>query len=405
MIDVAIVGGGAAGFFTAINLKENRPDLKVVIYEKSKQVLSKVKVSGGGRCNVTHACFIPKDLTKNYPRGKKELLGPFHTFMTGDTMEWFESRGVPMKIEGDGRIFPESNSSQTIIDCFQKLCSSLDIPVKTGVGISSFVKDDSEVWKLQTKNEVIICKYFVLTPGASKSLWKEVEKLGHTVVDPIPSLFTFNIADARIADIPGLSVSKARCSIEGEKFKTKGPILVTHWGLSGPAILKLSAESARALHLKEYRFKLFVNWMNMDQDEVLELIEDCRADRAKSIVIQRSIDPHIPRRLWEKLVVKSGISPKLKWGDLSKKQINLLLNELCASAFEVNGKSTFKEEFVTCGGVSLREINFKTYESKLHENLFMAGEFIDVDAVTGGFNFQNAWTGGFLISQSISSRL
>jgi len=405
MMDVIVVGGGAAGFFTAINLKEQRPDLKVLILEKSKQVLSKVKISGGGRCNVTHACFIPKDLVRNYPRGKKELLGPFHRFMTGDTMEWFESRGVPLKIEGDGRIFPESNKSESIINCFLDLTRKLDIQVELSVNVQGFSHLEDGTWEIQTKGNTYQSKTLVMVPGASKPLWEQLKGHGHQIVEPIPSLFTFNIKDPRLEGIPGVSVEKGRCKIAGSKTETKGPLLVTHWGLSGPAILKLSAEAARELHEKNYRFTLLVNWLNMDLDEVEDLVENFRENNRKLKLIQRSLDPKIPKRLWERLIEFSQIDLKKRWADLSNKDIKILIQILFACEFKVEGKSTFKDEFVTAGGVSLKEINFKTYESKLLPNLFMAGEFIDVDAVTGGFNFQNAWTGGFIIAQALGSRL
>ncbi|MDA8596684.1 NAD(P)/FAD-dependent oxidoreductase [Flavobacteriaceae bacterium] len=405
MMDVIIVGGGAAGFFTAINLKEQRPDLKVLILEKSKHVLSKVKISGGGRCNVTHACFIPKDLVKNYPRGRKELLGPFHRFMTGDTMEWFETRGVPLKIEWDGRIFPESNKSESIINCFLELTKKLDIQVELSVNIQEFKQVEDGSWMLYAKDKTYTSKALVLVPGASKPLWEQLASHGHNIVAPIPSLFTFNIKDSRLEGIPGVSVEKGRCKIAGSKGGTKGPILVTHWGLSGPAILKLSAESARELHDKNYQFTLLVNWLNMDLDEVEDLVEDFRENNRKMKLIQRSLDSKIPKRLWERLIEFSQIDSKKRWADLSNKDIKMLIQTLFACEFKVDGKSTFKDEFVTAGGVSLKEINFKTYESKLLPNLFMAGEFIDVDAVTGGFNFQNAWTGGFIIAEALGSRL
>ncbi|MGB0838314.1 MAG: NAD(P)/FAD-dependent oxidoreductase [Flavobacteriaceae bacterium] len=405
MIDVIVVGGGAAGFFTAINLKEQRPELNVVILEKSNQLLSKVRISGGGRCNVTHACFIPKDLVKNYPRGQKELLGPFHKFMTGDVMEWFEERGVPLKIEKDNRIFPQANTSQAIIDCFMSLSSKLGIEIRTSTGLKDFRQLENGHWEVDLSEETLVSRALVLCPGPSKPIWKLMEAMDYKIVDPVPSLFTFNITDPRLEEIPGVAVPKARIWVEGSKLKSKGPVLITHWGLSGPGILKLSSLGARFFHEKNYNFKVFINWIGIDRDEVEDLIEDYSYEHRKNTVHQRSIHEHIPKRLWEKLLAYVQIRPGRRWGDLSKKEKQDLENVLFASCFQVTKKSTFKEEFVTAGGLSLKQINFKNFESKLHPRLYMAGEFIDIDAVTGGFNFQNAWTGGYLIAQDLSEKL
>lgn len=397
--DIIIVGGGAAGFFTAINIAEKNKHLKVAILERGKEVLSKVRISGGGRCNVTHACFVPNDLVKFYPRGEKELRGPFHQFCSGDTIEWFENHGVPLKIEEDGRMFPESNSSQTIIDCFTDYVHKLGIQVLTGQSVQSFFQTE-EFWKVETNKETFACKKLIISAGSNPKVWEMLSEHGHTIIPPVPSLFTFNIKDSRIKDLMGLSAF-ASVKVKGSKLSASGPLLITHWGMSGPGILRLSAWGARELADKNYQFALLVNWLNdMDLEEAVEVLKNLKEENAKKTIIKKS-PFEFPNRLWESLVLASGISEETKWADLSKKQLNQLAEQLTNGVFQVNGKSTFKEEFVTAGGVDLKEINFKTMESKLLPNLYLAGEVLNIDAITGGFNFQNAWTGGFIISEAI----
>ena len=397
--DIIIVGGGAAGFFTAINIVEKNPTLKVAILERGSEVLQKVRISGGGRCNVTHACFEPNELVKFYPRGEKELRGPFHQFGAGDTIEWFEKHGVALKIESDGRMFPVSNSSQTIIDCFLEATKKLGIVVLTGQSVQSIFKQEA-FWKIETQSENYLCEKLVLATGSNPKVWEMLQNFGHAVITPVPSLFTFNIKDVRIKELPGVA-AQATVKVKDTKLISSGPLLITHWGMSGPAILKLSAWGARILHDKNYQFIVFVNWLNdADSEEVEKKLKDLKQEHAKKSVSKKS-PFELTNRLWESLVLASGIEAETKWADLSKIQLTNLINQLVNGTFQVNGKSTFKEEFVTAGGIDLKEINFKTMESKLHKNLYFAGEIVNIDAITGGFNFQNAWTSGFIVANTI----
>lgn len=399
---IVIVGGGAAGFFTAITAKENNPDLRVIILEKGKEVLQKVKISGGGRCNVTHACFIPQDLVQFYPRGSKELLGPFHQFMTGDTMEWFETRGVPLKIEDDNRIFPESNSSQSIIDCFQGLVTQLGIEVLCNHGVNAVEKQNDD-WLVQTTKGDFVANQLVVAAGSSKRIWELVASMGHTIVPPVPSLFTFNINDQRLTDLSGTSVSNATVKICNTKLEANGPLLITHWGLSGPAVLKLSAFGARLLAEKNYEYEVEVNWLSQGTQQVINELQSIKRENSKKQIALRSPFPEITKRLWERFVIIVGVDATSRWADLRNKKIEALANELTKGRFKASGKSTFKDEFVTAGGIDLKEINFKRFESRIHKNLFFAGEVLNIDAVTGGFNFQNAWTGGYIIGNALAA--
>ena len=405
--DIIIVGGGAAGFFTAINIVEKNPKLKVAILERGKTVLEKVRISGGGRCNVTHACFVPNDLVKNYPRGEKELRGPFHQFCSGDTIEWFERHGVELKIEDDGRMFPMTDSSQTIIDCFLYAVNKLKIEVLTGQSVQSLFKGE-DYWKVDTNHETFSCQKLILTTGSNPKIWEMLQNIGHTIVPPVPSLFTFNIKDSRIAALMGVSAF-AKVKVKGSKLEAAGPLLITHWGMSGPGILRLSAWGARELFEKNYQFVLEVNWLNeVTFEEAVDTLKELKQEHAKKTVSKKS-PFELPNRLWESLVLAAGIdtstalgeTKETKWADLTKKQLMDLANQLTNGQFQVNGKSTFKEEFVTAGGIDLKEINFKTMESKRHQNLFFAGEIVNIDAITGGFNFQNAWTSGFIVANSV----
>ncbi|HLV51223.1 MAG TPA: NAD(P)/FAD-dependent oxidoreductase [Flavobacterium sp.] len=401
--DVIIVGGGASGFFTAINLAEQRPDLRIAILERSNEVLSKVKISGGGRCNVTHACFVPNVLTKYYPRGERELKGPFHTFCTGDVMEWFSERGVALKIEDDGRIFPESDSSQTIIDCFLEEAAQLQIKIIKQTIVQQLSQED-DFWKIETSKEVFLCQQLVMATGSNIKIWDLLKTVNHSIVNPVPSLFTFNIKDDRIKDLMGVSAEMVSLKIKGSNLKANGPLLITHWGMSGPAILRLSAWGARELFDKNYQFQLIVNWTNEYVfDEVLEELMQQKQQHPKKMIFKH---PHyqLTHRLWQQLVKASGISETTIWADVTKKQLVQLTEQLTQAHFQVNGKSTFKDEFVTAGGIDLKEVNFKTMESKLHNNLYFTGEILNIDAITGGFNFQNAWTTGFLAANAIASK-
>ena len=400
--DVIIAGGGAAGFFTAINIAERNPKLKIAILERGKEVLSKVRISGGGRCNVTHACFIPNDLVKFYPRGEKELRGPFNRFCSGDTIEWFEKRGVELKIEEDGRMFPVTNSSQTIIDCFLQEAKKFNIQILLGESIQSLYRAEDH-WKVETNKETFLTENIVMATGSNPKMWDMLQGLGHTIVPPVPSLFTFNIKDVRIKDLMGVS-ALASVKVKGTKLEASGPLLITHWGMSGPGILRLSAWGARELFDKNYQFVLQVNWLNdMDAGECEETLKTLKQEQAKKTVAKRS-PFDFPNRLWESLVNAAGNGAETRWADLSKQQLQALLNQLVYAEFHVNGKSTFKEEFVTAGGVDLKEVNFKTMESKLQPNLYFAGEVLNIDAITGGFNFQNAWTGGFIVAEAVTGK-
>ena len=398
---VIIVGGGAAGFFTAVNLAEIRPDLEIIILEKNSRVLEKVKVSGGGRCNVTHACFDPKELVKNYPRGQKELLGPFYQFMTGDTMEWFENRGVPLKIEADNRVFPTSNSSQTIVDCLLNSAIKAGVQIKMNQKVEGISKTE-EGFLVKCVTQTYKADYLLIASGSNPSIWEMIEKLGHSIEKPVPSLFTLKISDNRIKDIPGISVPMAEVKIPGSNFRTQGPVLVTHWGLSGPAILKLSSIAATYFAENNYQLTIEVNWVSKSYEEILKFFIQLKTENAKKQIGFKSPFEEIPNRLWTKLIFSANIKNETRWAEVSGNALSELAKQICSCTFSVNGKSTFKEEFVTAGGVNLKEIDFKRFESKLQKNLFFAGEVLNIDAVTGGFNFQNAWTGGFVVARSIS---
>lgn len=404
--DVIIIGGGAAGFFAAIHAAENFPKLRIAVLEKNKEVLNKVKISGGGRCNVTHAEFDPKELTKNYPRGEKELLGPFHSFMTGDTMEWFSKRGVELKIEEDGRMFPVSDSSQTIIDCFLKETKRLGIDVLLSQGVLDIqLKDDT--FLTHTKDSVFTSKKLLIAAGSSPKIWKILEKLGHRIIPPVPSLFTFNIKDSRISDLAGIATDAQVKMIHPETGKVllenSGPLLITHWGMSGPAILKLSAWGARLLEPLKYKFNIEVNWTGeKTEEEIFDELKEFKTSQGKQ-TLHKYAQFQLAKRLWQSLLTASGIPETLTWAETTKPQLQNIANQLTKGIFQVDGKSTFKEEFVTAGGVDLKEINFKTFESKIISNLYLAGEVLNIDAITGGFNFQNAWTGGFIVAGSIGN--
>jgi len=401
--DVVIIGGGAAGFFTAINAAEKNPKQKIIILERGKEVLTKVKVSGGGRCNVTHAEFLPKELARNYPRGEKELLGPFHTFMTGDTIDWFAKRGVVLKIEEDGRMFPVSDSSQTIIDCFLTETKRLGVEVLLNQSVKEIQKV-ADSFVLTTSSERFYAKKIVVATGSNPKIWKLLEDLGHAIVPAVPSLFTFNVKDSRIIDLPGIS-TEASVKVLDAKGKTvlenNGPLLITHWGMSGPAILKLSAWGARLLAPLHYRFSIKVNWLNdLSEETVFEVFKELRITQGKQTIFKYA-QFGLPKRLWQNLVKATGVNETLTWAEATREILQNLANQLTAGTFEVHGKSTFKEEFVTAGGVDLKEVNFKTFESRICKNLYFAGEVLNIDAITGGFNFQNAWTSGFIVAQNL----
>ncbi|MCD8529639.1 MAG: aminoacetone oxidase family FAD-binding enzyme, partial [Flavobacterium sp.] len=324
--DIIIIGGGAAGFFTAINIVEKNSKLKVAILERGKSVLEKVRISGGGRCNVTHACFVPNELVKFYPRGEKELKGPFHQFCSGDTIEWFEKHGVELKIEEDGRMFPVSNSSQTIIDWFLKAAQKLKIDVLTGHSVQELYQGEN-YWKISTNHEVFSCQKVVMATGSNPKMWELLQNLGHSIIEPVPSLFTFNIKDVRIKDLMGLS-TVASVKVKKSKLQASGPLLITHWGMSGPGILRLSAWGARELADKKYQFSIQVNWLNeTDFEEAIDLLKTIKEENSKKLV-SKYAHFELPKRLWENLVKASGITEETKWADVNKKQLNTLAEQL-----------------------------------------------------------------------------
>ena len=398
--NVIIIGGGAAGFFAAINIAQQNPNLKVAILERGKEGLQKVRVSGGGRCNVTHAEFVPSELVQNYPRGEKELLGPFHQFMTGDTIEWFEKRGVELKIEEDGRMFPITDSSQTIIDCFLNEVKKHHVEILYNHSVKSIKKGEVS-WKIETSQGDFTTKKLLIATGSNAKIWKLLEGIGHTIIKPVPSLFTFDIKDERIKDIPGVVAKNVEIRVLQTNLWSEGPLLITHVGMSAPAILKLSAFGALELAKLDYKFKIEVNFIKQSLEDCLDTLKEFKQEFAKKTVY-KSTQFELPKRLWQKLVLASNINRETRWADLNKGQLENLASQLTQAVFSVDGKSTFKEEFVTAGGVNLKEINFRTFESKLHNNLYFAGEVINVDAITGGFNFQNAWTGAFIAARAIS---
>ncbi len=404
MSKIIIIGGGAAGFFAAITAAEINPKADISILERGKNVLEKVKVSGGGRCNVTHACFIPRDMVKNYPRGDKALMSPFSRFMTGDTFEWFEKRGVQLKIEDDGRVFPTTDNSQTIIDCLYGEAVQKGVKILRGYRVDDIEVIDNQFFIKSSQGD-IQADIVMMATGSSKGAWDILAKLGHNIIKPVPSLFTFNIKDSRLEGLAGLSVPNVEVTIVGEKLKATGPLLVTHWGASGPAILRLSAWGARQLFDLHYHFDIALNWTGFyNLEEVKETLNDCKSEYSKKY-ISNTPQYDIPSRLWERLVLASEIAPDLRWADASKKHMQSLAEQLAQGTFQVIGKSTFKDEFVTSGGVDLDEVHFKTFESKVIPNLYLAGEVLNIDAITGGFNFQAAWTGGWHAGKAMGESL
>lgn len=402
-----VIGGGAAGFFAAIQCATASQDSKVIIFEKSPRVLAKVLISGGGRCNVTNACFEQKKLVTHYPRGNRELIGPFHTWGPSDTVAWFTERGVPLKTERDDRMFPESDNSETVANCLLDEAEKLGIQVHKRMGIKGITKNSDETFtlKLSDDNEVICDKVLVATGGSQGSGGHSLAKsLGHTIMPLVPSLFTFNIKDSRLDGMQGVSVPQATVSVLGTKLIQKGPLLITHWGLSGPAVLKLSAWGARILHEKSYQFDFKVNWLeDKTYASVLEELGKQKELLARKRIITTT-QYRLPQRLWERFIKAAGCDDQLKWAEMSKKSLTTLARELTEGIYKVDGKSTFKDEFVTCGGVKLSEVNFKTMESKKCPGLHFAGEVLDIDGVTGGFNFQSAWTTGVLAGRAMANQ-
>jgi len=401
---LVVIGGGAAGFFGAIAAAESNPQIEVIIIEKSPNILTKVKISGGGRCNVTHNCFDPKVLVNNYPRGYKELLGAFNRFQPKDTITWFEERGVKLKVEEDGRMFPVTDDSQTIIDCFLKIVHRLGIKIRLRTSVESIEwLNDSQFKILLHTGETIICDKVLLATGGGQvnKGFQMAELLGHSIVEPVPSLFTFNIKDKRLSDLQGISFVKVMVKVLGLDLEEKGPLLITHWGLSGPAVLRLSAWGARLLHEKDYRFDLKINFLpQWNKNSLMGELKQMKVKLKQKQVTKNALFD-LPKRFWEKIVLAVGFTENQTWNQASEVLIQNLAQELTEGVYAVDGKSTNKDEFVTCGGVALKEVNFKTMESKICPGLFFAGEILDIDGITGGFNFQAAWTEGWIAGNAM----
>ncbi|MBX2899423.1 MAG: NAD(P)/FAD-dependent oxidoreductase [Cyclobacteriaceae bacterium] len=401
--DLLVIGGGAAGFFGAIQTAACNPALRILILEKSTKLLSKVKISGGGRCNVTHACKEPTALSKHYPRGQKELKKLFYQFNAVDTVAWFGQLQVNLKTEPDGRIFPQSNNSQTIIDCFLREAEKYKIEIKTGCEVTHIANSTNHLTITCKDKTFTASKVLVATGGYTKpENYNWLAAIGHTIVEPIPSLFTFNEPEQHFASLMGVAVPHAEVKIAGTRFSQQGPVLITHWGLSGPAVIKLSAWAAVTLHQLKYTFTALVNWAGQPELTVRNTLMALKQHNNKKNIAGNPLFD-VPKRLWEFLTGKAGIAPEKIWADASHKEINRLIELLCASPFSIKGKTTFKEEFVTCGGIDWSELDLATMESKLVPGLYFAGEVINTDGETGGFNFQAAWTTAWVAAQAIGS--
>lgn len=401
MIRIVVLGGGAAGFFGAIKAKAENPDASVILLEKAAVLLSKVRISGGGRCNVTHACFDPKQLIQNYPRGSRELLGPFNHFQPQDTVEWFESRGVRLKVEDDGRMFPVTDSSETIIQCLMAEAKRVGVDIRTQQKVEEVKKEDC--FHLKVAGQQLLADCILLATGSSTQGHHIAESLGHTVQPPVPSLFTFNIPEFSLKEIAGIAVEKATVKLPQAKLQQTGPLLITHWGFSGPGALKLSAWGARALHACHYETSLEIDWVpDLDTEDLIEQLKAFRQEQLNAQLSTRC--PFgLPKNLWKLLLEQNGYGTPKRLAEYKNQDLQNIERILKRSAFPVKGKTTHKEEFVTCGGITLKEVDFKTMQSRICPGLFFAGEVLDIDAVTGGFNFQNAWTTGWLAGIAMSS--
>ncbi len=397
---IIIIGGGAAGFFCAANLDETR--YSVTILEQNSDVLQKVKISGGGRCNVSHACFDPKELVSFYPRGNKELLSVFHKFQPGDTMDWFDKRNVALKIEGDNRIFPESNSSQTIIDTLVNEVANKKFEVKPQSVVLGIKQQDGK-YVVTTNTAEYVADYVIYTTGSSPKSLKLIKNLGHKIVEPVPSLFTFNIKNDTLKDLMGTSFPHAEVSIPSVKMEEFGPMLITHWGLSGPAILKISAWKARELAAQQYRFNIVVNFLGTDKGDAEETFKSVRNENPKKTVGASKIYD-ITTRFWHRILWLSKVDLDKNISNITTKELQKIVENLCENQMTVTGKSTYKDEFVTAGGVELKEIDFKNMSSKILSNFYFSGEVLNIDAVTGGFNFQACWSEAWLVAHDLNSK-
>ena len=414
ILKIIVIGGGAAGFFSAITCAQTYPQARVTLLEAGRLLLAKVRISGGGRCNATHACFDPAILVQNYPRGGKALRGAFTRFQPRDTVEWFASHSVTLKTEADGRMFPVTDDSATIVNCLIRAAEDAGVNIRTGDAVVSVNKLTLEDWhggraitkepgfEIELKSgERLKCDRLILATGSNPSGFKWAKHLGHTIESPVPSLFTFNISDRRIEDLAGVSVANAKVKLPEAKLEQSGPLLITHWGLSGPAVLKLSAWGARFLHDRHYQTSLLINWLPQYNPEVLrQQLLGVKSQLSQRLVVSSCPFP-IPRRLWERLTSAIGIDEPKRWADIPNKTLDRLLQELVQGEYQIAGKGAFKEEFVTCGGVNLKEVDFKTMESRRCPGLYFAGEILDIDGVTGGFNFQSAWTTAWLAGIAI----
>lgn len=402
---IIVIGGGAAGFFAAINAARQNPSLRVTILEKSKEVLSKVRISGGGRCNVTHHCFDPELLSRSYPRGEKVLRWSFEQFQAKDTVEWFQERGVELKAEDDGRMFPVTDNSETIINCLIAEAKKYGVKIWTKKKVTQIEPMDGGGFNIQVhKENPIPCDKLVVASGGfnRENAYEWLKELGHTVVPPVPSLFTFNFRHKILADLAGISVEQAAVKIKETNQVQTGPVLITHWGLSGPAVLKLSAWAARELHDMEYRYSVEINWLHpLNEQDVRQKLVQLRDSISKKLVTNQQEFP-FSARLWERFIELSSIKPDKRWADLSNKEIHELTQQLAKGTYDIQGKTTYKEEFVTSGGIPLNEVNPDTLESKKIPGLYFVGEVLNIDGITGGFNFQAAWTNGWLAAQHIA---
>ncbi len=402
-----VVGGGAAGFFAAITCAEARPDAEVTILEKSAQFLGKVRISGGGRCNVTHACFDARELTTRFPRGERELLGPCQSFQARDTVAWFEARGVRLKTENDGRMFPVTDSSQTIIDCLVNAAKAAGVKMVANRGVAAVAREPGGGFRLTLANgEVLACDRLLLATGGCRgaAAGELAVSLGHTLAPPVPSLFTFHVETGWVRDLAGVSVESTVVSVPDTKLREQGALLLTHWGLSGPVILRLSAWGARTLHGLDYRFPLQINWLpRLSAEGVAKELASRRAAQPARLIVNGPIAP-LSARLWEQLVLAAGLPRETRWASLSRPAQHALVQQLTRTELKVTGKSLNKDEFVTCGGVRLNEVNFKTMESRVCPGLHFAGELLDIDGITGGFNFQAAWTTGWLAGRAMGGK-
>lgn len=399
MKKVIIIGGGASGFFTAANIDTKLYD--VTILEQNSDVLQKVKISGGGRCNVSHACFDPRELVQFYPRGNKELLSVFTKFQPGDTMNWYEKHGVALKIEDDNRIFPESNSSQSIIDCLVNECRKKNVKILTKQTVTEILPQENG-YKIHTTDQNYSADYVVFSTGSSPKAFKILEKLGHQIITPVPSLFTFNIKNEILKDLMGTSFQYVDIEIPKLNLEESGSLLITHWGLSGPAILKLSAWGARELAALKYQFEIIVNFIGTASEDALEIFKKFKENEPKKSIGQAKIFD-ITNRFWQRILFVSGIDTTKQLANINNKEMQKIIENLCRCRMNVTGKSTFKEEFVTAGGVDLKEMDFKTMKSKKLPNFYISGEVLNIDAVTGGFNFQACWSEGWLIAQDLNA--